>query len=326
MTTLLLDAPGIRSTHLPADLALQALLRQLSQHRYQHVTSTPLTHARALAKLPKGNGRNLQDVFGWSRPFRREELSGMYLDLLQAADGLEPLDDGWCRSRYRVSSLAGNLFLHSAFPTDARDAVFLGPDSYRFADFVRVELSDCPQRLRARLVDIGTGAGIGAVVAGLLRPELELTMTDINPAALRLAGINARAAGIDVMSALGDTLASVDNAFDIALANPPYICDAAARDYRDGGDMHGARVAYDMADEVLDRLNPQGCFLLYTGSAIIGGHDPLREALDALVRRKGATMRYREIDPDVFGEELETAAYRDVERIAVVGAVITKDV
>jgi hypothetical protein len=38
----------------------------------------------------------------------------------------------------------------------------------------------------------------------------------------------------------------------------------------------------------------------------------------------GCTLDYREIDPDVFGEELSKPIYADVERIAVVGAVITK--
>jgi hypothetical protein len=35
-------------------------------------------------------------------------------------------------------------------------------------------------------------------------------------------------------------------------------------------------------------------------------------------------MRYREIDPDVFGEELDDPAYRDVDRIALVAVVLTR--
>ena len=61
-----------------------------------------------------------------------------------------------------------------------------------------------------------------------------------------------------------------------------------------------------------------------TGSAIINGEDRLRNALAELVARQDCEIRYWEIDPDVFGEELEKQAYRDVERIAIVGAVITK--
>jgi hypothetical protein len=42
------------------------------------------------------------------------------------------------------------------------------------------------------------------------------------------------------------------------------------------------------------------------------------------VKGLGLAMRYREIDPDVFGEELEMPAYRDVDRIALIAAIITR--
>jgi hypothetical protein len=35
-------------------------------------------------------------------------------------------------------------------------------------------------------------------------------------------------------------------------------------------------------------------------------------------------MRYAEIDPDIFGEELGRATYSRVERIAAIGAVIKR--
>jgi hypothetical protein len=35
-------------------------------------------------------------------------------------------------------------------------------------------------------------------------------------------------------------------------------------------------------------------------------------------------MSYAEIDPDIFGEELDSPGYEQVERIAAVGAVIEK--
>ena len=56
--------------------------------------------------------------------------------------------------------------------------------------------------------------------------------------------------------------------------------------------------------------------VLYTGVAIIGGVDAVLEA--ARPRLRGWAWSYREIDPDVFGEELEQPAYGDVDRIAAV--------
>jgi hypothetical protein len=89
--------------------------------------------------------------------------------------------------------------------------------------------------------------------------------------------------------------------------------------------MLGARISIDWARAAIPKLAPGGRLLLYTGSAIVtGGRDRLREALQATAQAAGASLRYREIDPDVFGEELEKPAYREAERIAAVGAVITR--
>jgi hypothetical protein len=67
--------------------------------------------------------------------------------------------------------------------------------------------------------------------------------------------------------------------------------------------------------------------LLYTGSPIIAGEDRLLGALVELAEEADARLRYEELDPDIFGEELEQPAYVEAgaERIAAVGAVLSKD-
>jgi hypothetical protein len=97
-----------------------------------------------------------------------------------------------------------------------------------------------------------------------------------------------------------------------------------ARAYRDGGDMHGAGLALDWALTAARRLSPGGQMLLYTGAAIVDGRDALRKALELELPALGCGLDYVELDPDVFGEELERPAYQDVERIAVVAATILK--
>ena len=307
----------------PPDTALLSLLELLREREYSFVTPTPATHGRILARSRRG-AADLRDVFGWSRPFEPDDVDPAVLKALIAAEAMERLDDGRFKSRYRVSSLREDLFLHSAYPTDSPDSVFFGPDSYRFADFIADELADCPRELGARIVDIGAGAGVGAIVAARLCPDARISMADINGEALRLASLNARAAGIEADIAQGPNLEPIEGPVGIALANPPYMRDTSGRDYRDGGGMHGGGVALDMAAEALHRISPGGRFLLYTGSAIIDGEDRLQGALAELAERNSCELRYREIDPDVFGEELENDAYRDVERIAVVGAVMSK--
>jgi len=303
---------------LSEDPLLQ-LLNALAREGYRFITPTPLTHARVLARSPGRTARSLRDVFGWSLPFEHDLLPSELFDLLADANALDQ-EDGRFRSRLRVSSIGERLFLHSSFPTDAPDSVFLGPDTYRFVDFVRSELPRLgPVR---RLVDIGTGTGAGALMAAPLLPQARLTLLDINPSALRLAAVNARHAGLEVELVGGGSLDDITGLVDLIIANPPYIMDEGEREYRDGGDMLGARLSLDWTLAAARRLEPGGHMLLYTGSAIVEGRDALREALERELPTLGCTLRYRELDPDLFGEELEKPAYREVERIAAVGAVV----
>jgi len=87
-------------------------------------------------------------------------------------------------------------------------------------------------------------------------------------------------------------------------------------------DLEGGAVALEWARDALTKLAPGGTLLLYTGAAFARGASPLLEALKASCAAAGAEIAIEELDPDVFGEELEQEAYRDVERIAAIGAVI----
>jgi methylase of polypeptide subunit release factors len=297
---------------------------------YRFVAPTPSTHARVIARRPVA--QDLRDILGWSLPFHAELIDPELLGLLDAADAIESAAGGALKSRYRVASLGDDLFLHSAFPTTQRDAVFFGPDSYRFADFIRAEIRDLAAP--GRLVDVGAGAGVGAVTAARSLAALTdgerpaaatIVLTDINPAALELAKANLDAAAPLAANAeflAADGLNGVDITPDLIIANPPYISDAAHRAYRDGGGMHGGEVSLAWARAASERLTRGGALLLYTGSAIIDGRDELKEALLGVLA--GFDVSYREIDPDVFGEELERDDYADVERIAVVGLVAIK--
>ncbi|PZF75165.1 peptide chain release factor N(5)-glutamine methyltransferase [Aestuariivirga litoralis] len=77
----------------------------------------------------------------------------------------------------------------------------------------------------ARLLDLGTGTGAIAITLLAERPESTGVATDLSPAALAVAGENARALGVaDRLTLLeGSWLEPVTGAFDIILSNPPYI-------------------------------------------------------------------------------------------------------
>ncbi len=303
-----------------AEPALLQLLAALDRVGYDFVPITPDSHRRILARPDKATARDLRDVFGWSVPFAPALLPAGMLGLLEQANVVAG-EGGLLKSLIRVGRIHGRLVIHSAFPPVEDDAVFFSPETYRFADLVRAELVRAPGV--QRLLDIGAGTGAGAISAAPILPGARLTLTDINSLALRIARINARYAGLEIETVEG-AIEDVRGPLDAAIANPPYMIDEEGRTYRDGGDMHGARTSLEWARSVAERLSPGGRFVLFTGSAIVEGRDALREALEREAKLLGCTLRYRELDPDIYGEELEKPAYADVERIASVGAVLEK--
>lgn len=304
-----------------AHQALGELLAELDETGYAFVPPTPASHARVIARPGKERARDLRDIFGWNLPFAPDLPPATILDALERSGTLRA-DGTLLKSAVRVASLGGRLFIHSAFPTVDEDAVFFGPDSYRFVDFVRRELAR--RGPVSRLVDLGAGSGVGGISAGAALPGARIVLLDTNARALAKAAVNARHAGAAVELVEGGTLDAVEGEVDLIIANPPYMIDEDDRTYRDGGDMHGGRVSLDWALSGARRLQQGGAMLLYTGSAIVGGRDELKEALERDLPGLGCTLRYQEIDPDVFGEELAKPAYADVDRIAAVGAVIEK--
>lgn len=297
------------------DAALGALLSRLKALDYRFTTVTPATHARVLAR-PFDGPPTLRDIFGWSRPFREADLEPDLLRLLEDANALDAGPNG-LRSAYRVSSLGDDLLLHSAFPTDGADSIFFGPDTYRFARFICA----CLPKLQPpeSIVDMGCGSGAGGIVAAHLAPNARIRLVDLNPAALRIARINARTAGIDAEIVEASRL---PDGADLILANPPYMIDPAGRAYRDGGGLLGGEVALAWVTDALGALRPGGSMLLYTGAAEVDGRMPLVAAVQEACSSAGGSVSIEEIDPDLFGEELDLPSYRSVERIAAIGMTV----
>jgi methylase of polypeptide subunit release factors len=151
-----------------------------------------------------------------------------------------------------------------------------------------------------------------------------VVMSDINPLALQYAAVNAEVAGVPVTLAQGDALQAVEGDFDLIVSNPPYLDDAAQRAYRHGGTRLGRALSARIAAESLKRLAPDGQLLLYTGVAMVDGEDPFLAEMRPLLEASGCEWSYTEIDPDVFGEELERPVYAHIDRIAAVGLVATR--
>ena len=204
----------------------QLAMRAVAATGYAFTTPTPLTHARVNARPGADQAHDLRGVFGWSRRVVHGAIPDDIVAAMRAAGVLKA-----GRSTVRLSSLDGLLFLHSAYPTGAADSVFFGPDTYRFARAILAQ----PRRAVRRAVDVGCGAGPGAVLVARAYPEAEVFGVDINPAALRLTRLNAALAGVGVHAVHSDLLSGVPGAFDLIVSNPPYLVDPDARAYRHGG-------------------------------------------------------------------------------------------
>jgi hypothetical protein len=306
------------------DQALLSLGRELQACHYHFTTVTPASHHRVNSR-PDGKGKVLERIFGWSRPFRPIEVPSHIIALLEQAGELTP-DGEFLRSSVRFSTLGGQLFVHSAFPTEAPDSVFFGPDTYRFARALRQAVADIPTGAPLTIIDIGCGSGAGGLsLAGLLggRVSTDLIMADINPKALRYAGINASLNAIsNARTVLSDLFSRINEGGNLIISNPPYLVDRAARAYRHGGGALGFDLALRIVDEGMDRLYAGGRLFLYTGVPVVDSVDQFLAAVSPRLEARACRYAYEEIDPDVFGEELDSAPYDRVDRISVVGLTI----
>lgn len=303
------------------DSRLEALItlgQELQAQDYRFTTVTPATHARVNARPENQVAEDLQGVFGWSRLFPDAVVSERMLALLETGGLLQRQDSQW-RSAVRWSSLDGQLFAHSAYPTLESDAVFFGPDTYRFAHALQQFFQSEDAVPVRRAVDIGCGAGPGAILIAQAYPEAEVIAVDINPRALDFTRANAYLAGIDDLQIRqSNLLDGVDGQFDLIVANPPYLLDPDERTYRHGGGDFGDGLSLRIVQTALQRLNVGGALLLYTGAAVVNGDAPFRRQVAALLADRPVDWRYTEMDPDVFGEELESAPYQQADRIAAV--------
>ena len=239
------------------EAALSRVLRRLKDDDYAFVMPTPRTHALVAGRLGSARRGNLRDIFGWGRPFQDDALDPPLLADLRTGGVVEAKDDR-LRLTIAVSSAEGRLHLHSR-PGSGQDAVFSGPDRYRFLRVLAEALRDGLSVSRA--LDSGTGSGVGALAIAARRPRAEVIGADVNPLALRFTALNARHAGLAVRTVAGVGLGADDGLYDLIIANPPYIADSKGFTYRDGGGLFGAERPVEWAREGVERIAAVGAII-----------------------------------------------------------------
>ena len=90
-----------------------------------------------------------------------------------------------------------------------------------------VELARRETREGGKLLELGTGSGAVALALAKVRPDLEITATDVSAEALECALQNARALACQLRQpprfVCADWLAGINSEFDVIVSNPPYV-------------------------------------------------------------------------------------------------------
>lgn len=331
--------------------ALVQLAKKLDEKGYFYICPTPESHERTFLRAKHSDGSSsvqgcsLEDVFGWSVPIEesrmRQILSDAFVDKLVLTKVLKR-DGNFLISSVRFSNLylssfvnrtTGQLYVHSSYPTTAEDAVFFGPDTYLFVDFILDAWKDStrflPQEIRCA-VDVACGAGAGAIAlqSSLETKPGETIALDLNPTALELGEINAKIHGATIKYVQSDLFSAIRDRKDVDLivSNPPYIATSDRTPlYSAGGALAGLALPFRILEDSLRLLTTGGILILYTGVPITidqPSHDPLLAKLRQL--NNIDIQSYKIIQPDIFGEELSHSAYSNIGRIQAVGMVVKK--
>ncbi|KAG9186967.1 hypothetical protein G6011_10075 [Alternaria panax] len=323
--------------------AYEALTKHLAKEKYVFVCPSPETQGRVVSKrrthVSAEDAQNGYDFFGWNLPCTREALRSIIPDdvfeCLHNASVITQGDDKCYRSSIRVSNFylpslptrdidaASLYYIHSSFPASS-DSVFFGPDTYLFVSFLQNitrHLSQAP----TSIVDVCCGSGAGAIHMARTYPQAKTLGLDLNPHALSLGDINAQLAGVKIGFSESNLYATVPeemkhHGVDLIVSNPPYIASSIDGEdlpiYADGGARFGLDISLRIVEEGMKLLSLAGIIVVYTGVAIPTadpGHDAF---LKKLQRLEGAELaEYTILDPDMWPEEIEKAAYADVCRI-----------
>jgi methylase of polypeptide subunit release factors len=263
-------------------------------------------------------------------------------DNLHKASIIVTCDKNRYRSTVRVSNFytpelpssdtrnASLYYIHSSFPA-ASDSVFFGPDTYLFVSFLRT-ITHHLQQPPNSIIDVCCGSGAGAIHMSKTYPGARTFGLDLNPHALKLGGVNAQLAGVNVDFLESNLYAAIpaepkSKGIDLIVSNPPYIASSANGEdlpiYADGGAEFGLDISIKIVEQGIKILSPGGIIVVYTGVAIPTA-DP---GYDAFLHRiqgveNAEVVEYSVLHPDMWSEEIGQGAYADVCRIQVVGAVV----
>jgi 16S rRNA (guanine1207-N2)-methyltransferase len=126
-----------------------------------------------------------------------------------------------------------------------------------------------------RVLDLGTGVGVMAIVLARLRPSLTVTGSDINSRAVTLAKENAKQLGVPNVQFKEADGVPDDTVLDLVLCNPPIRA--------------GKDTVYRLFKEVRDHLAAEGVF--YIVIRVKQGASSAKKELSSLFERVETVAR-----------------------------------
>src|SRR4051794_269165 len=119
-----------------------------------------------------------------------------------------------------LQHLLGSVeFGGQTFLCDKR-ALIPRPETEQLVELLKSKI----ENRESKILDVGTGSGVIALSLAAKLPEAKITATDVSDNALALAEENARRLGLtNVVFVKADLLERMDGAFDLIVANLPYV-------------------------------------------------------------------------------------------------------
>jgi release factor glutamine methyltransferase len=227
-----------------SELTVLGVLRSTTAYFKKRAIESPRLNAEHLIAFSLGKKR-LDLYLEFERPLSEPELAPLR-ELVRRRGQGEPLQH-----------LLGTVeFANHVFVSDKR-ALIPRPETEQLVEY----LCDLTWPEQPRMLDVGTGSGVIALSLAARFPNAELEATDLSADALALARENAERLGIPrrIHFSQGHLLERIEGAFDLIVANLPYVA---------AGD----------AGQVAPELRREPAIALYGGTA---GDELIRELMAA---------------------------------------------
>jgi release factor glutamine methyltransferase len=261
---------------------LQVLQSSAEYFKKRNIENPRLNAEHLLAHVL---GRNRIEVYlEFERELTETEL-GPLRDLVKRRSEGEPLQH-----------LLGTIeFCRLTFLCDKR-AMVPRPETEELVEFLKSEIPSASGGPEFEIVDVGTGSGVIALSLAAKFPEAKVLAVDVSDDALALAQENAARLNLSarVQFLKSRLLGNVEGAFDLIVANLPYIATqerhTVSREVLHDPEIalfagtRGDELVRELIDQAPIRLRPGGMLALEIG---LGQHEALLSAM--------AEKNYRDI-------------------------------